>query len=196
MASWVWCRSRTSVICFWRIHPRFQFEGWLKCQVWTKKTMISGHQVNAERWWKKYHPKKKKQNILSKLIFLCFFGSRVWKKNTNIRNNKNSMQEDKQLCDNRVVTSYLGARFCSSELPTQVLITSWFLFFWKFCPFFGWDLKKISSWNWKKVPRKKWKNVIHVVFFGRFFSEIFEFVMFVLCFSGGEKSKGGCIPAE
>ena len=66
-----------------------------------------------------------------------------------------------------------------------------FCFFSKFCFFCLGTWEKKSSWNWKKIRKKKAKQLIFCMlsFFGRFFREIFLFVMFVLCFCGGEKER-------
>ena len=55
--------------------------------------------------------------------------------------------------------------------------------------FCGRDLRKKIIVKLENGPKKEIEEsntVIHVVFFGRVFTEIFEFLMFVLCFCGGE----------
>ena len=77
-------------------------------------------------------------------------------------------------------------RFWSTHL-------GWFFFVFCFevlCFFLVGTSEKKSSWNWKKVLRKNEQLFFCMLsFFGRFFRKIFLFVMFVLCFCGGEKER-------
>lgn len=167
---------------------------------------------------KKYHPRKKNNTSFQKLIFFrVFFGSEKKKKKhppikkTRFRSRKTSSfattgwwPRSLEVMDFFRGKSQRwwplfsggsdGRERREGAIPTQVLISKFLVGFFLFevlgCFLVGTSEKK-SSWNWKKVLRNKTKQLIFCMlsFFGRFFREIFLFVMFVLCFCGGDKER-------
>lgn len=84
-----------------------------------------------------------------------------------------------------------GAKGGSYTYPgfDQHILVGFFLF--EVLVFFWLGPQKKIILKLEKGPQKKTKQLIFCMlrFFGRFFREIFLFVMFVLCFCGGEKER-------
>ena len=213
MASW-----EQGISSFLRIHPRFSVKaGWKPAKKsasedWLPKSFLDTKSMPKDGR-KKYHPNfKKKQHILSKThFFQCLFlvPEKKKKKKTSA-NKKNRFRSRKtssfattgwwprslEVMDFFRRIPEVKRERREGHLPRfwSAHLVCFFLFFFRSSVFF-WLVpqkkKKKNILKLEKGPQKKTKQIFFCMlsFFGRFFREIFLFVMFVLCFCGGEKER-------